>query len=151
MPDLKVTYEEQACFVCGQRNPAGFKVSFVLDGDDGIHFLVKFPSIYQGYDGIVHGGLISTVLDEVMANCFFRRGIDCLTTEIKVRFLKPVPIDTDLRVNGKIVRKGSRIGIAHGWIEDSHSTVYAESEGKFLFLRNNSSEVQSRKSFEENK
>jgi uncharacterized protein (TIGR00369 family) len=151
MPDLKVTYKEQACFVCGPCNPAGFKVSFVLVGDDGIYFLVKFPSIYQGYDGIVHGGLISTVLDEVMANCFFRRGIDCLTAEIKVRFLKPVPIDTDLKVNGKIIRKGSRIGIAQGWIEDSYSTVYAESEGKFLLLRNDSSEVQIRKSFEENK
>jgi uncharacterized protein (TIGR00369 family) len=148
MSDLKVSYEEQACFVCGQLNPVGFKVSFILDGDEGIHFLVKFPSIYQGYDGIVHGGLISTVLDEVMANCFFRRGVDCLTTEIKVRFLKPVPINSELKVSGKIVRKGSRIGIARGWIEDGDSTVYAESEGKFLLLRNNSSEVQSRKSID---
>lgn len=151
MPDFKVSYEELACFVCGPNNPMGFKVRFILDGDDGIHFKIKFPPIYQGYDGIVHGGLISTVLDEVMANCFFRRGIDCLTAEISVRFLKPVPINTDLKVVGKIVRKGSRIGVARGWIEDSQSRIYAESEGKFLLLRNNSSEVQSRKSIEENK
>ncbi|MBU1024208.1 PaaI family thioesterase [bacterium] len=150
MTRFEVTYAEQACFVCGQKNQDGFRVSFILDGDDGIYFNVKIPEMYQGYDGIVHGGMISTMLDEVMANCFFRRGIDCVTIEINVRFLKALPVEKDVKVVGKIEKQNSRFGFSTGWIEDNTGTRYAEGNGKFYLIAEDSDEVIIRKSFLEN-
>ena len=141
MSKVKVSYSEQACFVCGVNNPDGFKVKFVLDGEDSIRFTTRIPTKYQGYDGIVHGGLISTMLDEVMANCFFRRGIDCLTTEMNVRFLKALPVETEIVARARMKERNSRIGIAEGWIEDSDGNIYAEGFGKFYLLKRDSNEV----------
>ncbi len=135
MTGIKIKNDEQACFVCGKNNNDGFKVDFTLEGDDRVFFMVKIPAKYQGYDGIVHGGLISTMLDEVMANCFFLRGIDCLTTEINVRFLKALPVDMEVKVVGEITKTSKKIGQAVGWLEDDSSVRYAEGSGKFYLLR----------------
>lgn len=56
-------------------------------------------SLLQGYDGILHGGIISALLDSAMANCLFQRNIAAVTAELRVRFLLPVPYNarTDLR------------------------------------------------------
>ena len=147
MTRFEVTYAEHACFICGQNNSDGFRVDFVLDGEDGIYFTVKIPEMYQGYDGIVHGGMISTMLDEVMANCFFRRGIDCVTTEITVRFIKALPVEKQVKVIGKIEKQNSRFGFSTGWIEDHDGTRYAEGSGKFYLIADDSDEVIIRKSF----
>jgi acyl-coenzyme A thioesterase PaaI-like protein len=132
-----VKYAENACFMCGQNNPDGFKVQFTLDGDDSVYFRVSIPEKYQGYDGIVHGGLISAILDEAMANCFFRRGIDCLTAELKIRFKKALPVNHEVTVHGRISENDGKIGSANGWVEDYNGVVYAEGEGKFYLIRNN--------------
>jgi len=135
MSEIKIKYDEQACFVCGVNNHDGFKVDFTLEGDDSVYFMVRIPSKYQGYDGIVHGGLISTMLDEAMANCFFLRGMDCLTTEMNVRFLKALPVDKEVKVVGKITKQSGRLGQAEGWLEDESSVRYAEGSGKFYLMK----------------
>ena len=142
MTGITIKYDEQACFMCGKNNHDGFKVDFTLVGNDTVFFKVKIPAKYQGYDGIVHGGLISTMLDEVMANCFFQRGIDCLTTEINVKFLKALPVDLEVKVIGKIIKKSKRIGETIGWLEDESSVRYAEGRGKFFLLKENVSRLE---------
>ena len=131
MTEIELKYDEQACFVCGRNN----QVDFTLEGEDTVSFKVKIPAKYQGYDGIVHGGLVSTMLDEVMANCFFLRGIGCLTTEINVRFLKALPVDLEVKVVGKITKMSNRIGHAEGWLEDESSVRYAKGKGRFYLVK----------------
>ena len=134
MSDLQVKYESQGCWVCGEGNRDGFKVKFFSESDDSVFFRAAVPAKYQGYDGVVHGGLISALLDEVMANCFFLKGIRCVTAEMNVRFLKPLPIEHEIRVVGKIVERMRKMGMAKGWIEDDSGVRYAEGEGAFYFV-----------------
>jgi len=78
------------CIVCGSRNKQGLKLSFQTRPDGSIEG--KFPChrLLQGYDGLVHGGVISAVLDSAMTNCLFAHGIVAVTGELTVRFLQPV-------------------------------------------------------------
>jgi len=136
MPNLRVKYESLGCWVCGEGNPDGFKVTFSTGDNDSIFFKTRIPSKYQGYDGVVHGGLISALLDEVMANCFFLIGIRCVTTEMHIRFFKPLPVEHEVIVSGKILERMRKMGRAKGWIEDVSGVRYAEGEGSYYFVDN---------------
>jgi len=57
----------------------------------------------QGYDGILHGGVISALLDAAMTHCLIHRGVPALTAELKVRYLLPVPCDGELRISARIL------------------------------------------------
>ena len=65
--------DEGKCFACGPNNPIGLKLDFQFSGDS---YVAKFtPSAqYQGYDGITHGGIVSTLLDEAMAKLVWVKG-----------------------------------------------------------------------------
>ena len=76
------------CFVCGPKNPIGLKLEFVLD--DGKYITRFTPGAeHQGFLGITHGGIVSTVLDEVMARLVYVLGIKALTAEMTIRLKKP--------------------------------------------------------------
>ncbi|MCD6099735.1 MAG: PaaI family thioesterase, partial [Candidatus Marinimicrobia bacterium] len=79
--------DNNKCFVCGSDNERGLKLSFkVGDGKANTEFIS--PPHLQGYDGILHGGIISTILDEVMVKA---TGEKVVTVELTVKFLKPIP------------------------------------------------------------
>jgi hypothetical protein len=58
------------CFICGMENPAGFKLSFHEYPDGTVRSSLKIKTEYQGWPGIVHGGIIASLLDEVTARVF---------------------------------------------------------------------------------
>jgi putative nucleotidyltransferase with HDIG domain len=83
--------QESHCFGCGPANPIGLKLAFCMEGDS---LLARFTpgENHEGYPGVMHGGLISTLLDEVMANLLFLRGTPIVTAKLEVKFRAPVPI-----------------------------------------------------------
>ena len=91
------------CFACGEDNPIGLKLQFQFDGDDYVTTL-QFEPEHSGWAGIVHGGLLATVLDEVMVRLLWVKGYEAVTARLTVFYRQPVSVGARLRVRGRIVR-----------------------------------------------
>jgi acyl-coenzyme A thioesterase PaaI-like protein len=92
------------CFACGKQNPIGLKLNFREEGDSYITTFIP-QAEHQGYNGIVHGGIVSTLLDEVMAGYLYAKGYNAVTAKLDVRFRKPTPILQELTVTARITAK----------------------------------------------
>lgn len=104
---------EDGCFVCGKGNAHGLQLEFRVDRDARSIETTWVPSQHhEGYRHIVHGGLVSTVLDEAMAKLSTCLDIPAVTAELTVRFLKPVPPNQPLRVVGRIIEQRRRVLLA---------------------------------------
>jgi len=119
------------CFVCGDKNPVGLNVEFCQKNGKAIgEYIVQ--DHFQGYKNILHGGILSALLDEVMIKSILAQDILTLTCEIKVRFKKPVKIGQRLFLEGKPTGDKGKILLAEGEIRDEAGEVVATAEGKFF-------------------
>ena len=94
---------DHACFGCGADNPIGLRLRFASDGDSVRASFIPGPE-HQGFQDVVHGGIISAVLDEAMAWATAHAGVWAVTGEMRVRFRQPLkigePTSVVARVNG---------------------------------------------------
>jgi len=129
--NMKPLKKYSQCFVCGDKNPSGLNVEFYLkDGKAVGEYTVQ--DHFQGYKNILHGGILSTLLDEVMIKSILAQDILTVTCEIKVRFKKPVKIGQRLFLEGKPTGDRGKILLAEGEIRDEDGEVVATAEGKFF-------------------
>ena len=129
------TYE--GCLICGQKhvNPATMNLRFQTD-DEGVFVDFIPDKIYEGYKDIVHGGIISALLDETIGWAVAAaREKYFLTAELNVRFLRPLPVGKKVRVRGRAVEDRPRYSIAEGEIVDEEGIIYAKGSGKFFIMR----------------
>jgi len=123
------------CFVCGPDNPAGLRLRFTrLPGDEGCETTVTFADTYQGWPGVVHGGLLSTLLDEAMVKAATHRSGTCVTAEITVKFKHTARTGTPYRVRGHVISTRHRLVFTEGWIEDLQGNHIASATAKFFAL-----------------
>ncbi len=120
------------CFVCGRDNPIGLHMHFYADADNCVHADYIPRPEHQGYPGVMHGGLITAMLDELIGRTAIASDIWCMTVEIKVRYKKPVPIGAPLKLKGEITRQTGRLLEGHGEIRLEDGTLAAEATGTFL-------------------
>ena len=120
------------CFACGIENPIGLKLKFYTDGEDRctVHFHPR-PE-HQGYPGQVHGGLVSTLLDETMGRVLTHRNVWAMTGRLEIKFAKPVPLDQELTIVGELTRSRSRAYEARGEIQLPDGTVLVEATGMYV-------------------
>jgi uncharacterized protein (TIGR00369 family) len=121
------------CFVCGAENPEGLRLHFAVDEKARTIETVWVPKeTHQGYTGVVHGGLVATVLDEALGKLSVSLGMAAVTAELSVRFLRPVPTQRPLRVRGSIGENGRRLltGEAEALLEDG--TVAARAQARLV-------------------
>jgi uncharacterized protein (TIGR00369 family) len=119
------------CFICGDRNPFGLNVEFYQkEGKVVGEYMVQ--DRFQGYKNILHGGILSALLDEVMIKSILAQDILTLTCEIKVRFKKPVKIGEKLLLEGKSTENKGKILLAEGKITNEDGEIVATAEGKFF-------------------
>jgi uncharacterized protein (TIGR00369 family) len=105
--------DNKRCFVCGQENPAGLKIKFRMDPGRGeAEANVDFPERFQGWEKIVHGGLLATVLDEAMIYAAGAKGLKCVTGEITVRYIKPARTNEAYRLKGRVNGEKGKIAFA---------------------------------------
>jgi acyl-coenzyme A thioesterase PaaI-like protein len=92
---LEITREEAHpdCVSCSSRSPVGLGLKFLVREDGGVEAGFRCREIYQGYPGLLHGGVTSMLLDAAMTNCLFSRGKVAVTARLIVRFLLPIRID----------------------------------------------------------
>jgi len=123
------------CFACGQDNPLGMHLKFVL-AHDRKRFICNFRlgRRYTGPPGYCHGGIIATILDDAMSKLNKLRGVIAATKEMKVEYRKPVPLHTALHVEGKEIGKRGRQLIRLAEISDEKGTVLARSRGVFVII-----------------
>lgn len=121
-----------ACFVCGDRNPSGLAVRFHADGEAvWTRFTPAEPQM--GYQGITHGGILAALLDETMgwAPSLANRRF-CLTVEIRVQYVKPLPLGTEVTVTGRVIEGSRRIWETEGEVRDDAGTMYARATGRYM-------------------
>ncbi len=100
--------DDRMCFACGADNPDGLGLEF-RDEDGEVVASYSFPKKFQGYRSVVHGGLISTVLDEAMVTVVNRRGRFAVTGELQVKFIQPLHVDERFEVRAHLVEARGRI------------------------------------------
>lgn len=122
------------CVVCSPSNLAGLGVNFeVLEGG-GVETVFECDENLEGYRGLIHGGIISALLDGAMTNCVFARGHVAVTAELKVRFKHPVTVGSPAIVRAWIDRHcRSLYFVAAEFIQNDE--IKATAEGKFLDSR----------------
>jgi len=121
------------CFVCGKDNPFGFKLDFVLDGRI-LRSEVFFDDRFQGFKGIVHGGIISTMLDEVMVNLAVRLGLNAVTANLNVNLRKPAIINKKYFLVGEIISEKGKKVFSKAELKDADGNVVADAEGLLVKL-----------------
>jgi uncharacterized protein (TIGR00369 family) len=87
---------------------------------------------YQGGTGYLHGGIIATLLDEVMGKVTRFRGVHAVTAELKVEYLRPVPVDEDLLIEGWETEAKGRNLFYVGEIRDASGSLLAKGTGRFV-------------------
>jgi len=124
--------DDSMCFACGRRNPDGLHLEFT-DTENGLTTTIAFDERFQGYRDIVHGGLVSTVLDETMVPLLNRSGVLALTAELTVRFLAPVKVGEPITFTARLVE--SRRNIHRVEAEATHgSKIVARGEARFIAI-----------------
>ena len=123
--------EHPFCIVCGRANGCGLGLRFSLRDDGGVEARFECKARFQGYEGLLHGGVTSLLLDGAMTNCLFARGIVAVTAEITVRFRHPIALDEPLVVQAHIIRSQAPLHIAEAHIVQA-GEVKATGTGKFM-------------------
>ena len=119
------------CLVCGARNPWSLGLCFEVGDADRVWTQFQAHPGLQGYEGILHGGVISGLLDAAMTHCLFHHGVQAVTADLHVRFLKPVPCEALLDVKGWLI--SVRPPLYRAAAELVHKQqVMASAEAKFM-------------------
>jgi len=119
------------CVVCGQSGFGSLKLAFIPEKDGSVHGgFVSGPHV-QGYDNLVHGGVIATLLDAAMTHCLFHHGITALTADLHVRYVRPVVCGRHLDIGAQITKVSHPIYFVRAEIL-SEGAVAAWAEAKFL-------------------
>lgn len=121
------------CFVCGRDNPIGLHLHFFTDEQNRVYADFTPRAEHQSFPGVMHGGLISALLDETIGRTAIAHNIWCMTAELKVRYKKPVPLDEPLRVCGELRDVNARVLRGHGEIRSlNDNTLLAEADGIYV-------------------
>lgn len=121
------------CFGCGRLNQHGLQLSFFAHERGGVQASFVPADRFEGYDGMIHGGVISTVLDEVMAWSLYRQETWAVTGELTVRYRSPVRVGEETRAIGWMTgRRGRRIEMAGEIVREADGVVLAKATGIFV-------------------
>ena len=112
------------CFVCGDKNKCGLKVDF-FDEQGVAKAEYKASSGFEGYKDILHGGIISALLDEVMIKSVLAKDILAVTASIEVRFKQPIRTGEELFLEGRIVEDKGKVITTEGRVLKQDNTVAA--------------------------
>jgi acyl-coenzyme A thioesterase PaaI-like protein len=118
------------CFICGRKSPVGLKMSFFTTGPGQVEAEYVVPAVYQGYPGVVHGGIVAAMLDETAGRSVMSDGQEhfFMTLKLEIKYRRMVPTETTLRITGRLDSLRGRRATAHGEILLPDGTVAAEAD-----------------------
>ncbi len=124
------------CFACGTDNPIGLNMQFYRMGDM-VCSDVTLGRNHEGWENMAHGGIISTLLDEVMSwtVMVFKRSF-LVTRKMDIKYIRPVPLGVPLTARGKILNESGNAKIdIRGEIVDAQRKLLVRSRAEFLMLK----------------
>lgn len=126
------------CFACGPENPHGLGMKIQYQKDH-ISCALTLASHFQGWPGIAHGGVVTTMLDEVMAYAVLHFLGNGVTASMELRFRNPVPLEQELLLKGWVADHKGRLAVTKATLAlAENEQVLAEAEAKFLLGQNSS-------------
>jgi len=122
------------CFVCGPRNPIGLKLNFTFDGK-----IMKTEFIprkeHQGFMNIVHGGIIATLLDEIMVKLAIDMGMPAVTAHMDIRLKKAMNVGEKITVEAKITKDTKKTIEAYAKAATDDDVIVADARGKLVKIK----------------
>ncbi|MCA9876328.1 MAG: PaaI family thioesterase [Thermomicrobiales bacterium] len=123
---------DHGCFGCGAGNPHGLHLSFTADAN-GVQATYTPRVVDQGYEQIIHGGIIATLLDEAMAWAVAAAGIWAVTGEMQVRFRRPLHVGETVSLRGAVTDQRSRAVTTSGQlVREADGQVIATATALFV-------------------
>ena len=123
----------QLCYACGKNNEHGLKLKFHHENQE-ITTNYTATDIHQGFPNHLHGGIISTILDEVMSRVCLIYGKWGMTANMSIKYLKPISIGTKFKATAKAVRQNRKLIEVSGKIFLPDNSLAIESSAIFLFI-----------------
>ncbi|MBM3152895.1 MAG: PaaI family thioesterase [Chloroflexi bacterium] len=128
---MKKQANSRHCFVCGLENPAGLQLRIYEVEPGVVETTFTAPERFQGYPGVLHGGIVATILDEISGRALMGDPAAprfMFTGRLEVKYRRNVPIGKPLRIIGKAGRDRGRM--AEGWagIYDDRGELLAEAK-----------------------
>ena len=124
--------DDGMCFVCGRKNPIGLKLRFTLTDDSVLETRFTPQKVHQGYADVVHGGILATILDEVMVNLPYELGQKAVTARMEVNLKRPARVGQELVFRARLVRETRRTIDARATAATTDGTVVAEALGTLM-------------------
>jgi len=126
---MKEILKYPGCFVCGENNNFGLKARFYYENREAVTDIVA-DKRFEGYKGIFHGGIISTILDEAMIKAILAENKYAVTAEITVRFHLPINVGDKLRIIGKVSETKGRMFFTEAKALRNGQEIVASANGK---------------------
>lgn len=120
-----------ACFVCGQENAMGLRLVFQTENRRASAAWTPRAG-WESYQGIIHGGVISSVLDEAMSKAILSGGDEAFTADLRIRFRKKVCVEDVIQVHGWVVSVAKRKILAEATLTSEDGEERAHAWGVFL-------------------
>jgi uncharacterized protein (TIGR00369 family) len=126
---------QNRCFGCGQANDSGLHLEFFLADDGRVVCPTTIPKKFEGPPDFVHGGIIATLLDEVMGKSVRALGLTSLTSQLEIVYHSPVHSGTPILLEGRRVRSEGRKHWTEARILNAKGRVLAAGKGLFVEVR----------------
>jgi uncharacterized protein (TIGR00369 family) len=125
-------FEPHHCFACGELNTHGLRLA-IHTSPEGSWLETTLDRTFQGWEDVAHGGIVCTILDEVMAWAVIGRGTWGVTARLNVAFRRPVRTGRSIRAEGWVVQQDRRAARAEGRVLDGRTgEVLATAESTFV-------------------
>jgi acyl-coenzyme A thioesterase PaaI-like protein len=132
LPGNTLRSDANNCFVCGPTNQIGLHLEFRIENDICKSEFTPGED-HCGYDDVTHGGIIFSILDDVMANWVYLKGIKAFTAKVDIRYKDSLPIGTAVRLEGKCLKQRGRLTIMQGTMTRiDNDKIVAECEARFM-------------------
>ena len=129
---LTAPLANQGCFGCGPANPIGLHLAFEHHPEGGVQARFKPGVEHQGWDGVMHGGLVTVLLDEAMAWAAAASTRIYYTGRLEVRYRQPVRTATPLIIRGWVTRDRRRTLETRAEIQSEDGQTLAEASALYM-------------------
>jgi len=126
------------CFACGSKNGTGLRLKFRKREDGSVWGDFFADPKFEGYSGIIHGGIIATLLDSAMTHCLLMKDIPALTGRLSIKYSTPIRTGTVVKLEARIVDQFHEMFILQGkaWV-DGKKVASAEAKYRSMKRRGN--------------
>ncbi len=133
---IKKQPNSKLCFVCGMENMFGIKAKFYENENEELEVYFTPGEFHQGYPNRLHGGIAASILDEAIGRAIqiFDRNIWSVTTDLKIKYRNPLPLDGELKAVCRITRNTRLLFEGSGEIYTTDGKVAVSAEGRYMKL-----------------